>query len=185
MLNGKEGRLLRRNNDKDANMKINILLCDDDKDFLQRISDTVAGQSVPPGASICITKSSNPAEITDRQLSQYHIMFLDIDMDERSGMDIARRVRELHLDAQRNNSSMLFTGKGAKREIKSSNQFQMVHHSCSAFPCECFAYFLFRKLLSARPNINSAAMCLCYIYYRNADSSVTFNQLDGTKRQLP
>lgn len=98
MLNGKEGRLLRRNNDKDANMKINILLCDDDKDFLQRISDTVAGQPVPPGASICITKSSNPAEITDRQLSQYHIMFLDIDMDERSGMDIARRVRELHLD---------------------------------------------------------------------------------------
>lgn len=98
MLNGKEGRLLRRNNDKDANMKINILLCDDDKDFLQRISDTVAGQPVPPGASICITKSSNPAEITDRQLSQYHIMFLDIDMDERSGMDIARRVRELQLD---------------------------------------------------------------------------------------
>lgn len=98
MLNGKEGRLLRRNNDKDANMKINILLCDDDKDFLQRISDAVAGQPVPPGASICITKSSNPAEITDRQLSQYHIMFLDIDMDERSGMDIARRVRELHLD---------------------------------------------------------------------------------------
>jgi len=80
---------------------------------------------------------------------------------------------------------MLFTGKGAKWEIKSSNQFQMVHHSCSAFPCECFAYFLFRKLLSARPDINSAAMCLCYIYHRNADSSVTFNQLDGTKRQLP
>ena len=98
MLNGKEGRLLRRNNDKDTNMKINILLCDDDKDFLQRISDTVVSQPVPPGASICITKSSNPAEITDRQLSQYHIMFLDIDMDERSGMDIARRVRELHLD---------------------------------------------------------------------------------------
>lgn len=98
MLNGKEGRLLRRNNDKDTGMKINILLCDDDKDFLQRISDAVAGQPVPPGASICITKSSNPAEITDRQLSQYHIMFLDIDMDERSGMDIARRVRELHLD---------------------------------------------------------------------------------------
>ena len=69
MLNGKERRLLRRNNDKDANMKINILLCDDDKAFLQRISDTVAGQPIPPRASICITQSSNPAEITDRQLS--------------------------------------------------------------------------------------------------------------------
>lgn len=33
MLNGKEGRLLRRNNDKDANMKINILLCDDEQGF--------------------------------------------------------------------------------------------------------------------------------------------------------
>ena len=42
MLNGKEGRLLRRNNDKDTRMKINILLCDDDKDFLQRISDGTA-----------------------------------------------------------------------------------------------------------------------------------------------
>lgn len=29
MLNGKEGRLLRRNNDKDTRMKINILLCDE------------------------------------------------------------------------------------------------------------------------------------------------------------
>ena len=46
MLNGKEGRLLRRNNDKDTRMKINILLCDDDKDFLQRISDAVAARSV-------------------------------------------------------------------------------------------------------------------------------------------
>ena len=43
-------------------------------------------------------KKLESCEITDRQLSQYHIMFLDIDMDERSGMDIARRVRELHLD---------------------------------------------------------------------------------------
>lgn len=48
MLNGKEGRLLRRNNDKDTNMKINILLCDDDKDFLQRISDTVAASRYRP-----------------------------------------------------------------------------------------------------------------------------------------
>ena len=46
MLNGKEGRLLRRNNDKDTRMKINILLCDDDKDFLQRISDAGTARSV-------------------------------------------------------------------------------------------------------------------------------------------
>lgn len=31
-------------------------------------------------------------------MSQFQIMFLDIDMEARSGMDIARRVRELHLN---------------------------------------------------------------------------------------
>lgn len=98
MLNGKESRLLRLNRDGNANMKINVLLCDDDKYFLQKMSDIIDSQPVPPGTSIYITKSSHSVEITDRQLLQYQIMFLDIDMDERSGMDIAHRVRELHLD---------------------------------------------------------------------------------------
>lgn len=82
----------------DTTMKINILLCDDDKDFLQRLTEVVTSQPLPPGISACVTKSAHSSAITDRQLSQYQIMFLDIDMDERSGMDIARRVRELHLD---------------------------------------------------------------------------------------
>ena len=39
MLYGKEGQLLRRSKGEDANMKkINILICDDDKDFLRRCS---------------------------------------------------------------------------------------------------------------------------------------------------
>lgn len=98
MLDCKEGRLLRQMKKEDAAMKIHILLCDDDKDFLQRLTDVVTGQPLPPGVSACVTKSAHPAAITDQQLSQYQILFLDIDMDERSGMDIARRVRELHLD---------------------------------------------------------------------------------------
>lgn len=99
MLYGKEGQLLRRSKGEDANMKkINILLCDDDKDFLRRLADTVTKQPLPKGTSANVTMSSHPATLTDRQLSEYQIMFLDIDMEERSGMDIARRVRELHLD---------------------------------------------------------------------------------------
>lgn len=80
-------------------MKIQILLCDDDALFLQRLEQTVTSQPLPKGVSVQITKSSRPAELTDRQLAEYQIMFLDIDMEERSGMAIARRVRELHLDA--------------------------------------------------------------------------------------
>lgn len=90
--------LLRRYNNGVTNVIINILLCDDDNDFLQRLAKIVSQQPLPKGASIEIIKNSHPASLSDQQLSQYQIMFLDIDMPERSGMDIARRVRELHLD---------------------------------------------------------------------------------------
>lgn len=79
-------------------MNIEILLCDDDKDFLQRMAETVAQQPLPKEISVAITKSFRPTNLSDCQLSKYQIMFLDIDMAERSGMDIARRVRELRLD---------------------------------------------------------------------------------------
>lgn len=79
-------------------MKIHILLCDDDTVFLQKLEDAVTQQSLPKDVSVTVTKSFHPASLSDGQLLQYQIMFLDIDMAERSGMDIARRVRELHLD---------------------------------------------------------------------------------------
>ena len=79
-------------------MRIHILLCDDDTVFLQKLEDAVTQQSLPKDVSVTVTKSFHPASLSDGQLLQYQIMFLDIDMAERSGMDIARRVRELHLD---------------------------------------------------------------------------------------
>lgn len=98
MVNGKEGRLLRRNQREEPDMKVQVLLCDDDKDFLNRLTEVVMQQPLPKGTTVEITKTSHPAGLDDRQLSQYQIMFLDIDMAERSGMDVAKRVRELHLD---------------------------------------------------------------------------------------
>ena len=98
MLECKEGRLLRRNKGWSTTMKINVLLCDDEKDFLQGLTETITQQPLPEGASVAVTKNSHSTSLSDRDLSRYQIMFLDIDMPERSGMDIARRVRELHLD---------------------------------------------------------------------------------------
>ena len=79
-------------------MNVQILLCDDDKDFLNRLFEAVAQQPLPKGTSVEITQTPHPADLSDRDLSRYQLMFLDIDMAERSGMDLARRVRELHLN---------------------------------------------------------------------------------------
>lgn len=99
MLECNEGRLLRRYEGGSTTMKIKVLLCDDDKTFLERLTEAVTQLPLPTGISVAITKNSHSASLSDHELSRYRIMFLDIDMPERSGMDIARRVRELHLDA--------------------------------------------------------------------------------------
>ena len=98
MLECNEGRLLRRYEGGSTTMKIKVLLCDDDKTFLERLTEAVTQLPLPTGISVAITKNSHSVSLSDHELSQYRIMFLDIDMPERSGMDIARRVRELHLD---------------------------------------------------------------------------------------
>lgn len=99
MLECNEGRLLWRYEGGSTTMKIKVLLCDDDKTFLERLTEAVTQLPLPTGISVAITKNSHSASLSDHELSRYRIMFLDIDMPERSGMDIARRVRELHLDA--------------------------------------------------------------------------------------
>lgn len=78
-------------------MKINILLCDDDVPFLEKLAEAITKQVSPKGLKTTITRSAHPASLTDRQLTEFQMMFLDIDMEERNGMTIARRVRELHL----------------------------------------------------------------------------------------
>lgn len=99
MFDCEEERLLRRIKSEDYKVKLNILLCDDDVIFLQKLADTVSSQPLPLGLSTHIVKVSDSTKITDSQLAQFQIMFLDIDMGERSGMDVAHRVRELHLES--------------------------------------------------------------------------------------
>lgn len=139
MLDFINGRLLRRCKGAESDMRINILLCDDDKLFLQRLADVITRQPLPEEISANIVKNSCPAAITDRQLSRFQLMFLDIDMEERSGMDIARRVRELHL-----NTTIIF--------VTNYPQFSLEGYEVSAF-----RYLLKQELEQKLP-----------IYYRDA-----------------
>ena len=59
MLECKEGRLLRRNKVGSTTMKINVLLCDDEKDFLQRLTETITQQPLTEGTSVSVTKNSH------------------------------------------------------------------------------------------------------------------------------
>lgn len=52
-----EGRLLKRSKSEESDMIINILLCDDDKTFLQRLADVITSQPLPRGISANVIKS--------------------------------------------------------------------------------------------------------------------------------
>ena len=75
-----------------------ILVCDDDAAFAQEMTERL-NRLLPSidrwGQVDCV---SDPALLTDEQLGCYDIAFLDIDMGETSGMDLARRLRRLQQD---------------------------------------------------------------------------------------
>lgn len=77
-------------------MQIRVLVCDDDKKFVQDMVDRL--KELTANRPICITGCSAPEKLTDQFLSDFQIMFLDIDMGNYNGLEIARRVRKLHLD---------------------------------------------------------------------------------------
>lgn len=79
-------------------MEIKVLICDDEPAFVDQMAQAVQSQPLPAGVSMNIIKTTRPEELTDEQLRQCQLMFLDIDMEERSGMEIARCVRKLGLD---------------------------------------------------------------------------------------
>lgn len=98
MVYGKEGRLLRRGRKEETEMLVQVLLCDDDKAFLERLTKEITSQPLPPGIKVNITRYTRPTDLRDRKLARFQIIFLDIDMPGRTGMEIARRLRALHME---------------------------------------------------------------------------------------
>ena len=77
-------------------MQISVLVCDDDKKFGQDMVELL--RALTENYSIKITGCSQPEKLTDKFLGDFQIMFLDIDMGNYNGLEIARRVRKLKLD---------------------------------------------------------------------------------------
>ena len=74
---------------------MNLLVCDDDRQDLDRITALLAGPCQEVGAKLMAT--TRPEELED--LSCFDLAFLDIDMKEMNGLTLARRLRAARPDA--------------------------------------------------------------------------------------
>lgn len=79
-------------------MSVKILVCDDDPSFVKQMIELIDIQPKYGTAEIVVTGCSDPSLLSDKMLSKFNLMFLDIDMGQYNGLCIARRVRKLQLD---------------------------------------------------------------------------------------
>ncbi len=75
---------------KGSNMK--ILVCDDNYDTVQKISDLIREHCQEKGNVPSLVESTNPQEVDI--LESFDIAFLDIDMPEMSGISLARKLHD-------------------------------------------------------------------------------------------
>ncbi len=79
-------------------MNVRILVCDDDAAFAEKLSrwlqDNTARELHP---EVCI--STDPSILGDSEISSFDIIFLDIDMGQSNGVEVARRLRRLQARA--------------------------------------------------------------------------------------
>ena len=80
---------------------IKIILCDDDPVFLQQLHSEVARTFSKLNRNAAITAFGSPTGISQEQLANCDMAFLDIDyeQDDQNGIDIARTLRQVNRHA--------------------------------------------------------------------------------------
>ena len=78
----------------------NIAICDDEKYFRNEIRTILEEYLSAEGIVCSIDDFASGKELTDLgiEVQKYNIVFLDINMDEMDGIDVARRIREISKD---------------------------------------------------------------------------------------
>lgn len=76
---------------------INIALCDDEQEFLDRMQNELHQLADKLDFTIetyLYTDGNKVVDLIDRDQENFHILFLDIDMQGISGLEVARKIRE-------------------------------------------------------------------------------------------
>lgn len=81
---------------------IKIILCDDDAVFLKQLHSEVARAFSRLNRNVSIIAFGSPSDISQEQLAQCDMAFLDIDYEheDQNGIDIARLLRQVNRNAQ-------------------------------------------------------------------------------------
>lgn len=79
---------------------LNIVICDDESHFQNRLSELIAGYLDYLGCKYAITCMNSGEELLQKGLdiTKYDIAFLDVQMSELDGIQTARRIREVSED---------------------------------------------------------------------------------------
>lgn len=76
-----------------------ILVCDDNPQFAQKIADLIERQLSGQGIPVTLTVASNEKDLISLKVSFFDLAFLDIDMGDYNGIDIARELYNVRPDA--------------------------------------------------------------------------------------
>lgn len=81
---------------QEKNMR--ILVCDDDKAFAAQLRERLLPQITAVDRWAKVDTVSDPRELSKEVLSHYDIVFLDIDMGQVNGIDLAKKLRQTGRD---------------------------------------------------------------------------------------
>lgn len=85
-------------NEASALPTLHILLCDDEERFLTHMKTTLLSLATSCGRNIMIRCIQDPNKLRNVDFRSFDIAFLDIDMGELNGIELARYIRQEHSD---------------------------------------------------------------------------------------
>ena len=80
---------------KEKPTHIHILICDDDPMFAEQLRRLLRACPLPAPMEIAFHVATDPSSLSDEQLAQVQLAFLDVDMQPMNGLALARRLRTL------------------------------------------------------------------------------------------
>lgn len=77
---------------------MNVVLCDDNHAFMKELGLAIEKHCALRDWSCCHSCFHHAKDLLHTDLSSVHVVFLDIDMPDMNGLELARRLRRMHPD---------------------------------------------------------------------------------------